>query len=279
MSPTVGHAQILLKLSEEYAGEWKMDFNPKKSVSLKFGKSSCNSTFLLNGVNLPKVDEITYLGLPLSTKKNYDFFDEKMRKVEKAFYSLYGLGCKPRHLSPLSIAFVYKQYCQSIIRYGMDCLFLPAKKLDEYNTRQSILLKQAIGLSKYARTTPLLNALNVEKVSEIYMKHKYYFYKQLMNNSLTRAVYLNLDSFYFEKKACKHSFLNQLLNVDTQVGFKCSVEAGKAYLKEIVNKFKDSDQQGLVDSVSFQLVELDRNRGCDEKYATTRNVLSLLLYN
>ena len=65
MSPTAGHAQVLLKLCEEHAREWKMDFNAKKSVSLTFGKGSCNSRFLLNGTNLPKVDEIMYLGLPL----------------------------------------------------------------------------------------------------------------------------------------------------------------------------------------------------------------------
>ncbi len=47
---------------------------------------------------------------------------------DRSFYSLNGLGCKPRQLSPHSIAFVYKQYCQSIFRYGLECLYLTDKK-------------------------------------------------------------------------------------------------------------------------------------------------------
>jgi len=278
MSPTAGHGQILLTECEKYAREWKLDFNAKKSVSLTFGKYKWSPDFVLKGSSLPKVDQITYLGLPLSTKQNYDFFDEKMRKVERAFYSLHGLGCKPRHLSPFSVAFVFRQYCQSIIRYGMECLYLPAYKLNEYNTRQNILLKQAIGLSKYAVSTPLLNVLKVEKISEIYMKHKYYFFKQLMMNSLTRTIYLKLDTLYSLKKACKYSFINQLSNLDSQIGFKCSIETGNIYFNKIVNIFK-SENQGLCDTLLFQLNELDRNKDCDEKYKETRNLISLLLYN
>ncbi len=45
-----------------------------------------------------------------------------MSKVERAFYSLYGIGCKPHALNPKTIAFLYKQFCQSIFRYGLDNL-------------------------------------------------------------------------------------------------------------------------------------------------------------
>jgi hypothetical protein len=106
MSPTEVHAQILLQLSEKYAEEWKMDFNPNKSVSLTFGKYTSETDFKLKGTMLPRVEQISYLGLPLSVNQSYDFFDDKMKKVEKAFYSLYGLGCKPRHLSPFSVTFI-----------------------------------------------------------------------------------------------------------------------------------------------------------------------------
>jgi hypothetical protein len=278
MSPVAEHAHILLKECEEFAKKWKLEFNAKKSVSLKFGKCVDDPDFAINGNVLPKVQKITYLGLPLSVQQSYDYFDEKMKKVEKAFFSLYGLGCKPRHLSPFSIAFIYKQYCQSIIRYGMECLYLPASKLKEYNMRQSLLLKQAVGLSKYAVSTPLLNVLKVEKISEIYMKHKLFFYKQLMHNNLTKEVLQYLQDFYLTAKASKHSFTTQLTNVDRQVGFTCSVEAGKTYLEKIENLFKCRND-GLCDTLLFHLNELDRNKSCDTKYSETRNTIAGLLYN
>jgi hypothetical protein len=278
MSPTEAHAQILLQLSEKYAEEWKMDFNPKKSVSLTFGKYTSETDFKLKGTMLPKVEQISYLGLPLSVNQSYDFFDDKMKKVEKSFYSLYGLGCKPRHLSPFSVAFIYKQYCQSIIRYGMECLHLPASKLNEYNMRQNILLKQAVGLSKYALSTPLLNVLKVEKISEIYLKHKFYFYKQIMHNDLTRNVFSYLNEFYSPGKSKKHSYISQISNVDMQVGFSCSVEAGRVYLEKIESLFK-CPNEGLCDTLLFHLNELDKNKNCDTKYNETRNTIAELLYN
>jgi len=104
--------------------------------------------FRLKGISLPTVDSFLYLGLPVSKTTKFDFFDEKFRKVEKAFYSLNGLGCKPQNLSPFSIGFIYKQYCQSIFSYGLECMYLPAYKQNEYNIRQNILIKQSIGLSE-----------------------------------------------------------------------------------------------------------------------------------
>jgi hypothetical protein len=43
------------------------------------------------------------------------------------------------------------------------CIII-ASKLKEYN----IILKQTVGLSKYAVSTPILNVLKVGKISEIY---------------------------------------------------------------------------------------------------------------
>jgi hypothetical protein len=48
------------------------------------------------------------------------------------------------------------------------------------------MIKQAIGLSKFAVSTPLLNALRVEKISEVYLKQKIYFFKQIMLNNMIK---------------------------------------------------------------------------------------------
>ena len=157
LSPVVRHVDKLLEMCVSYAAMWKMEFNSKKSVTMTVGPCFEEKSLSINGTALPVVEQFTYLGLSLSKEpSNIKFFDEKFKKVERSFYSLYGLGCKPRHLSPHSIGFIYKQYCQSIFRYGLECLQLPAYKLNEYNIRQNILLKQAIGLSKFALSTPLL---------------------------------------------------------------------------------------------------------------------------
>jgi hypothetical protein len=125
----------------------------------------------------------------------------------------------------------------------------------------------------------VFNVLKVEKISEIYMKHKHYFYNQLMINNLTKSVFSKLkDTYSLDKKVSKFSFIKQLSNVDEQVGTESSVEERKAYLEKIVKLFKCGNA-GLCDSLLFQLNELDRHKQCDEKYGETRKIISLLLYN
>ena len=74
---------------------------------------------------------------------------------DKSFYSLRGLGCKPSDLSPKMIAIVFKQFCQPIIKYGFENLYLNESKLRLLNIRQNILLKRTLGLSIFCRTKPL----------------------------------------------------------------------------------------------------------------------------
>jgi hypothetical protein len=58
------------------------------------------------------------------------------------------------------------------------------------------MLKQAIVLSKFAVSTPLLNVLKVEKITEVYLKQKIYFFKQVMLNNLTKNVFESLHEYY-----------------------------------------------------------------------------------
>ena len=76
------------------------------------------------------VDGFIYLGLPIGNDEyKFEFFEEKMRKIERSFYSLRGLGCKPECMNPRTIAFLYKQFSQSIIKYGFENIYLSESKI------------------------------------------------------------------------------------------------------------------------------------------------------
>lgn len=110
-SPTSGHLELLLNECSSYAKFWKLEFNASKSANVEFGKYKTNLSVKLGDVLVPKVETIMYLGLPIGVKETkYDFLESRFRKLEKSFYSLYGLGRKPNALSPRLIAFIYKQY-------------------------------------------------------------------------------------------------------------------------------------------------------------------------
>ena len=73
---------------------------------------------------LNKEDGFIYLGLPIGNNEyKEDFIENKFKKTERSFYSLYKLGCKPYALCPRTIAFIYKQFSQSIFKYGLEVLF------------------------------------------------------------------------------------------------------------------------------------------------------------
>ena len=61
----------------------------------------------VDNIEISNVNGFEYLGLPLGN--NFfltEFIEEKWKSVEKSFYSLYGLGCKPSVASPRLIEFL-----------------------------------------------------------------------------------------------------------------------------------------------------------------------------
>ena len=67
----------------------------------------------MNNLFIPRVKSLIYLGLPIGDVQFKEtLIQDKFKKCEKSFYSLYGLGCKPNALNPITIALIYKKYCQ-----------------------------------------------------------------------------------------------------------------------------------------------------------------------
>lgn len=58
----------------------------------------------------------------------------------------------------------------------MEMVFINNKVLKKCDVRQGLLIKMALGISKYARSRPLFEALNIESITKLYYKHKVLFY-------------------------------------------------------------------------------------------------------
>ena len=57
-------------------------------------------------------------------------------------------------------------------------------QINSLNIRQNILIKRSIGISKFSKTKPLFQCLKIESIQQIYLKHKVFFYKQIMKNEI-----------------------------------------------------------------------------------------------
>ncbi|CAF1050957.1 unnamed protein product [Brachionus calyciflorus] len=104
--------------------KWKIEFNSNKSVAFTSGNKIYDSySFVLGGNIVPNCESFVYLGLPIGSNEFInEFINLKFRNVEKALFSLKGLGVLPKTTGPLTIGYLYKTYCQSIFRYPMNNL-------------------------------------------------------------------------------------------------------------------------------------------------------------
>jgi hypothetical protein len=187
----------LLDSCYQYACKWKLSFNASKSVSYSLWQTNL-SCFSIGNVSIPVASNgFIYLGLPIGNSKFVeDFFINKMRKVEKSMYSLRSLGCKSGTLHPRAIAFIYKQYCQSIIKFGLENLHLDTSFLNLLNVRQNILIKNVLGINYNSRSKVLMNELKIENLVQLYEKHKIFGIKQFTKNNMSRDILIYLNDYY-----------------------------------------------------------------------------------
>lgn len=199
---------------------------------------------------IPHTTNFIYLGLPVGrTEDKKEFIDKKFKKVEKSFYSLYGLGCRPQGVNPMTIAYLYKQYCQAIFKYGLEILYINKSDLDAYNKRQNILIKRSIGLCKYTKTSPLFHALKIESINAMYTKHKIFAIKQFKKNNLTNGIFNILKNYYDSKvlRLSNDSFFGQLNAANKAVGMDILISTDNC-IKHIGLGQKEC-MEGVIDSI------------------------------
>ena len=64
-----------------------------------------------------------------------------------------------------AIAHIWNSAIRPVITYGCQSVYIDKKSVDELDKIQSKLLKSVLGLKSYCRTTPVLNALKMNKIS------------------------------------------------------------------------------------------------------------------
>ena len=234
------HMNRLLVCCHEYASEWKLEFNATKSVSYSLTRTIL-SNFELGNVPIPTSNGFVYLGLPIGDDKfSENFFMEKMKKCEKSLFSLRFLGCRRNALDPNTIAFIFKQFCQSTLNFGLEFCFIKNSILKCLNTRQNILIKNVLGIKYFARIKPLLNELKIETIEQLYYKHKIFGARQLLKNSFTNKIFSYINRFYknVEHKE-NHSFISQLQELQEFTSY--SLEDHNVALSLIDNRFQCND--------------------------------------
>ena len=252
LSPIKSHLRKLLSVCDEFAIKWKLQFNPLKSLIYCTDNNRLQeSNFLIGGGNLKPVTDFEYLGLPIGNKTYINnFFEEKFRSVEKAFFTIRRVGIHKGFWFPNTLGFIYKQYCQSIFNYGLELISLSGSLLKQLDKRQSLILKMTLNLSKFSRSTPLLEALRVSSIEQLYFKHKFLFLSQLRKNWIPNTLFEYLKSI--KRTRNKLSYISQLKCLNNVIGVNAETCESKQAFEKLSNKFSCGNL-GLVHSVRTAL--------------------------
>ena len=203
------------------------------------------------------------------------YWTEKMRSTVQSFYSLNGIGVRPLAMHPLSIAKIYRIYCQPKFLYGLEMVHINKATLNELNRTQATLIKMNLTLSKYALSTPLLNALRIESVKHLYLKFKIIFIKQLKQIQLTNSI-LNFLSEYYRVNICpEQSFISQIFEVNRLLSLDILQSNPNMTLKLLGDHFQSTDTE-LINKILNICTMMFEDKPRSRIY---RDILAQLLYN
>ena len=279
MTTSKQEMDLLLELIGEYALNWKMRFNVDKCFNLTIrppeNKKKTISKFYLKNKKLTQIKNTIHLGLPIGTPlfiKSY--WKEKLKSTVQSFYSLHGVGLRPFGMSPLTMAKIYRIYCQPKCLYGLEMLYISQTTLRELNTTQASLIKMNLKVSKYAKSSPILDALRIESIKHLYYKFKILFVKQLRMIPFTNSLLEHLDEYYFEKHCPNQSFIGQLIDTNKLLGIDVLQVSTKTALATLKSFFQTTSEEMKTKILNISTM-MSENK---EKSWFYRNILAQLLY-
>ena len=149
-----------------------------------------NSAFFINDNLITQVDEITYLGVKISNKLNFnEIAIEKFRDVQKSVYSLSFLGLQPNTIFPKLQSFIYKTYCLSQFTYALETSVLNKDTRDYLNICQNNILRQILGLHKFCHMSNILKCLRLYSFENLYVSSKLSFLNSIKQNKITSNIF------------------------------------------------------------------------------------------
>lgn len=169
-------------------------FNAKKSTVLIFNAAGQHAepVFNMNGVPIPANKDTRYLGHQLNTgSDNGPHLKNRDSKVMRKISKLKAIGLISSRMSIKSRTYLFKTYIRPIALDGLDTCNLDEDEVKRIKTIEGNAIKAMVGLNKEMKTSPLMNALDVEPTNIRLVRNKISLFLRLCNNSFTRNILIS----------------------------------------------------------------------------------------
>ena len=259
-SLTIKGLQELINAADRYITQHGLRFNPVKTSCVTFGKSKFpNRKWHLQGTQLTETSEIKHLGVILAND-NRRHCESRIQSARRAFYSLQGAGLCVNGGNPSTISYIYNTAIRPVLTYGLECIYQCDTVVKKAEVLQSKLLKTALGIKYYCKTSPLLKALNIDRVT-VYMDiQKLSLFKSMfLSTSRTNKLCKYLLKETLQGRLASHK---NLISSVMQICDKYNVSLARilcerSYYVRIKHLIKSTPMCGIADSVKYCLSKND----------------------
>ena len=210
--------------------------------------------YLNNGAELENVDLIVF---------------KRISKCQQSLYGLRDAGMSYPGADASVNKYLWTSICQPTLLYGMECVHLSQSTMSRLETVQGNHIKQSLGLNKYARTSYLLDSLQLPHVKSAIVKKCATLYHSIFNSDApttdpnAHLMARNISSGELIKGTLIHSI----------VCFGLSpVSIDFAHLQ--IKKYKYSTQDGIIHTLQHLLY----HQNFIKPYSDEHYFVHLLIY-
>ena len=133
-------------------------------------------------------------------------------------------------------------------------------------------------MSKYCKTTPLLNAVRIKSILQLYEEYKIIFLKQIQRNQFTKNIYdLLLNKYSTNLQPSRKSYFHILKEICSKYEFDIQKINIKSSIDIINSKYLIAND-GLVNSIIF-LIGKTGNKNFDNQSLGLLRLLLMLQPN
>ena len=167
LSTTVTGLQKLIDVANSYIVDHGLRFNPQKTTCVVRGKQpfTVKPKWYINDCELLIEDNMKYLGGFVGNQCGKLHSESRISSCRKSYFALQGAGLTREGLSLDAAMYAWSSVCNSALLYGCNALYLNKSQVCNIDKIQSKLIKCIVGLKPMHKTTSLLQALKVPKVS------------------------------------------------------------------------------------------------------------------
>jgi len=252
-STTTTGLQALMDTCERYVKDHGLSFNASKTCCTIVGKSPIigDPQFMLNNTAVKLTETFKYLGAELGNKGASIHVNNRIKATNAAYYKFQSAGMHSGGLSPEAAKHAYLLAIQPTLIYAAHAIHMTSTDVQKIESVHGRILKTSLGLSKFSRTSPLLAALNIQRLERVVENQTLNLMRRCMTgNSLA-------STFYWTLYKCGNINGKTLLGRSSDIFKKYGLNFSKVIFSDVLNVNTKSviyennpkGKNGLVDSL------------------------------